>query len=289
MHKSSASRATLSDRRLFAVVAGRFKPECEIGQGAVCYVQLATDLKTGNHVALKRLKDEMLGRERPLAALANEAAALARVNHPGIPALIAASLEGPEPYLAEEYAAGLQFSLNGFLARPKSALIETFISICDALSSLHKAGMVHRDMKPSNLVLWKAQNAASIVDFGLALVPGMPDMAQGTDIPVGTPMYMAPEQTYRGAKVGRKADIYSVGVMLYSFASGHYPYLISDDSAEGMMALHRTAHAPMMHERSPWIPPRLSFVAAHALEKDPMRRFHDAQEMADALSGCLGC
>jgi serine/threonine-protein kinase len=275
------------DRNLFDVVGGRYKPLLEIGCGAVAIVHLAQDERTGLEVAVKRLRGDKLDNRNAHFTLETEARALSLVRHDGIPAIYGSNLGGPDPYIIEEYKDGLTFSLNNL--REARRVIALSIGICDILSALHSARIVHRDVKPSNLVLSFDKKTASLLDFNYSIVPGMQDFAMRVDIAVGTPMFMAPEQTYPKARIDRRADIYSLGMITYQFLSGWYPYTtLSDrDEKEEYFRVHRTVQAVPLHDRNPAIPRRLSYAVARALEKEPRRRYQDAEEFADALSGCL--
>lgn len=277
------------ERRLFDVIDGRFQPLQEIGCGAVCLVHLAKDKSTGHMVALKRLRWDMLENKNSRYTLQTENQALLLMQdagHPGIPRIISASL-GSDPYVAEQFMDGLPFALNN--VRDRRTAIMLSISVCGVLATLHKAGIVYRDLKPSNIVLKHDFKSISLTDFGYAILPGMEDFAMRVDIPVGTPMFMAPEQTYPKQRVDHRADIYALGVVLYVFLSGWYPYTFKEgeNERENCFQAHRSQEAVPLHMRNPTIPKRLSYVVASALAKEPEKRFQDAEEMADALSDCL--
>jgi len=275
------------DRRLFDVIKGRFEPLQELGTGAVMVVHLANDKETGDQVAIKRLRSNMLAKPDARYTMETEAKALSLANHPGIPKLIAQSMDSPDPYIAEDFKDGIAFNRNNMQKAPD--IVRAGVYVCGILSSLHKAGIVHRDVKPSNIILGFDRKSVSLIDYGLSIVPDMQDFAMRVDIPVGTYMFMAPEQTFPHARVDRRADIYSLGIILYSYLSGWYPYTTKPgkDSAEEYFKAHRFQSAPFMHERNPAINPRLSLAIARALEKDPPKRFQSAREFADALSECL--
>jgi len=274
-------------RNLFDTVGGRYEPLQELGSGAVFLAHLARDARTGNEVALKRLRSDMLGSRNARYTMETEAAALMLVRHPGIPRLLSSSLSIPDPYLVEEFKDGIRFTPQNL--RDSKTILRLLIYACDILSTLHDAGIVHRDLKPSNLVLGFDRRRLYVLDFGFSAVPGMQDYAQRVNIPVGTPMFMAPEQTYARARVDRRADIYSLGIISYAFLCGAHPYVINPkgNEQEEYFRAHRTQEAGLMHQHRPSVPERLSYAVARALSKDPARRYQDAEEFADALSGCL--
>ncbi|MCI0504356.1 serine/threonine protein kinase [Candidatus Micrarchaeota archaeon] len=294
MHKTVSSRRPLHkhteppERGLFETVNGRYRPLQELGCGAVFLVHLADDLRTGNTVAIKRLRGDMLANKNAHYAMETEARALSLARHPGVPVLYSSSPIGPDPYLAEEFKDGLPFALN-YVQDARTAVLLS-ISACGILSALHGAGIVHRDLKPGNLVLGCDRRSVSLIDYGFSIVPGMQDFAMRVDVPVGTPMFMAPEQTYPKVRVDFRADIYALGMVLYQFLSGWYPYTMDPDKDEGeeYFRAHRSEPAVPLHVRKPAIPRRLSYAVARALEKEPRRRYQDADEFADALSESLG-
>jgi serine/threonine protein kinase len=271
---------------LFAVVDKRYKPLQELGTGGVCRVDLATDLKTGEEVALKRPHPFLKETNNAAMTLWNEAVALSLITHPGIPDYVSHSEADGNPYVVMEHIGGPTFGLNK--VRDRFELLSVFISVCDILSALHELGIVHRDVKPSNILLRPLSRAPVLIDYGYSLVPGMPDYSKEMNTVVGTARYMAPEQTLPGGRVDKRADIYSVGILLYSYLSGQYPYVEpANGGPEAVMRLHRTATAPPMHEINPRVPPRLSRVVCQAMSREPARRFSSALELADALSDCL--
>jgi serine/threonine-protein kinase len=275
------------ERRLFDVINGRFEPLQELGTGAVMTVHLAEDKRTGDYVAIKRLRADMLGKPDARYTMETEAKAISLASHAGIPKPIVQSLDEPDPYIAEEFKEGLTFNRNNLRKPPE--ILRAGIYVCGILAALHRAGIVHRDVKPSNLILGFDKKSASLIDYGFSIVPAMQDFAMRVDIAVGTPMFMAPEQTYPRARVDRRADIYSLAVILYSHLSGYYPYDVRNikDMAEEYFQAHRSQEAAFMHVRNPSVYPRLSLVIARALQKEPGKRFQHAEEFADALSDCL--
>jgi serine/threonine-protein kinase len=242
-------------------------------------VDLARDLESNGLVAIKRLRDGFLGRPRPILTLRNEAAALTRTRHPGVPRLVAASFDIPDPYIVMEYVDGEKFSMKNLKCREN--VLKAGIDVCSILCSIHVAGIVHKDVKPSNIIL--KRSGVTLIDFGLARIQGMPDFASGGQGMVGTPIFMAPEQTYARAIVDRTADIYSLGMILYLFLSGHYPYVLGNADDAAMVNAHRFQKAMPINERVPSLPHLVCYAVMRALEKDPTERFQDAGVMKATL------
>jgi serine/threonine-protein kinase len=276
---------TVPSRNPFDVIGGRFKPIAELGSGGTCRVDLAEDRLRGGKVAIKRLNDRLMGKTNTPLLLAVEAAALASICHPGVPRFVAYSEEKPDPYVAMKFVEGVGFGIK--YLRDPSDVLQSCISVCDILSTLHQQGIVHRDMKPANILLKLTTREPVLLDFGFAIVPGMPDFAKFTEVPLGTPMYMAPEQTFARTTVDYRADIYALGVITYSLVSRNYPYLLPHSTPHEMMEAHRQQEAPPMHLKADWVPQKLSRVVAKAMNKDPAKRFASAEDFSDSLSDCL--
>jgi serine/threonine-protein kinase len=234
-------------------------------------------------VALKRLNEGCIHNPRALQTLRNEAAALSLADHPGVPKLIESSFERADPYIAMEVVKGKELAIDNPGTRRE--LLNTAIRICSILSSLHSAGIVHRDVKPAHIIVGGGK--VSLIDFGIASVPGMPDFASIAIEAVGTPDFMAPEQTYPKARVDHRADIYSLGIIVYSFISGYYPYVVEDGSRESCFEVRRTREAVPLRARSGSFPASLSRALQTALAREPKDRFDSAADMADAISDAL--
>jgi len=279
-HRHPAEKGS---RNTFALVAGRYKPQSELGVGGACRVDLAVDETTGRSIALKRLHEHLIRDPVALLLLEAEARALSILRGAGVPDLVGYSLNDIDPYIAMKHISG-----EGMAKRrlARSDAINIIMKVCATLSTVHNAGIVHRDVKAANILLLHDLQPV-LIDFNYSLVPGVPDAAKRLPRVVGTPSYIAPEQTFIGAKVDRRADIYSLGIVAYCTLSGHYPYSHpAAADAEELFRLHRVARAPLMSELNPAIPHQLSVAVARAMEKDPQRRYSRMSQFADALSGC---
>lgn len=277
------SQAMKAHPDLVATVGGRFRPGRILGNEGAFVVQLAADTSLRQKAALKRPKDP--ANPRSMASLAVEAAALSRLKHPGIPSLISFALEGDEPYLAMEYVSGIRYNLNNILDDREACVVRLTISACQALAEAHGQGIIHRDICPANLVMSHDRKMLSVLDFGVAYVPGQSDL--GADRHVGRPDFMAPEQTAPGTKIDGRADVFSLGVIAYMYLSGSTPYALGPSNDEGIMHAHRTMDPVPLSRAAPGIEPSLSYAVMRALARDPARRYQSAGEFADALSNCI--
>jgi serine/threonine protein kinase/ribosomal protein L40E len=252
---------------------GKLFPQFEIieclGRGGMGAVYKARQPKLDRYVALKILLPERHGGGQFAERFAREARALARLNHPAIVAVYDFGEAGGYPFLVMEYMDGL--SLRQLLQRGKITPEEALVivpKICEALHFAHQQGIVHRDIKPENILMDK-QGAVKIADFGIAkiLIPGAQNhsLTGGKDV-MGTPHYMAPEQVEQPKNVDHRADIFSLGVVLYEMLTGELPL--------GRFSL------PSSKVR---VDVRLDEVVLHALEKEPERRYQHVSEVKSDL------
>jgi serine/threonine protein kinase len=214
------------DQSLVGQTLGQYRITRTLGEGGMGVVYLAEDTRLGRTVALKALAPRFTGDESRRERLRREARAAAALTHPGIATVYALEEFGDHLYIASEYVPGE--TLREELQRgplPIARVIGTGLSIARALSAAHDRGVVHRDLKPEN-VIRSASGQVKILDFGLAFFKNAPQpMTHLTEdgVVLGTPAYMSPEQI-KGQPVDFRADLFSLGVMLYELASGVQPF-----------------------------------------------------------------
>lgn len=264
-----------------AVFANRFEVERLAGQGGMGAVYRAHDRHSGERVALKLLHgDGINDSERFLL----EAQLLAELRHPGIVSYIA---HGQAPdgqrFLALEWLDGE--TLGQRLARgplPISECVALLQQIADALAAAHQKGVIHRDLKPTNLFLIGGDCArVKLLDFGIArkLVPS--HAMTRTGMVIGTPEYMAPEQARGHRELTPAADLFSLGCVLYECLTGQPPF-VADHIAAVLVRILFEEPVPI-DERRPGIPRPLQVLLARLLRKEPSERFSDASELRDEL------
>lgn len=268
-----------------------------IGTGAMGAVYEATDAALGRRVALKVLRRAYADDAAAIARFEREARAASRVEHPGIVDVIAiGTLPDGRPYLVMSLLRGR--SLRAELRdRGPLAIAEAWAlvrQIALAVAAAHEVGVVHRDLKPDNVFVERADDApprARVLDFGLArLLPTTETPADGakltqTGVPMGTPRYMAPEQWW-GTDVGPAADQYALGVTLFELVTGRPPF-VSDKLVEiAQDHLHQVP--PQMSDFGVAVPAALEDVVARALAKKPEERFATLRDLIDAGDGALG-
>ena len=275
-----------SQERLTRALAARYAVERELGHGGMATVYLARDVKHGRHVAIKVLHPD-------LARAVGGARFLREIN-------IAAQLQSPHilPMLDSGEADGLLYyvmpyiegdSLRGRLARsgplPASEATRLLRDVVEGVAHAHRRGVVHRDIKPDNVML--AERHALLMDFGVA--KAMSDATSASDltsigISLGTPAYMAPEQAAADPAIDHRADIYSLGILAYEMLTGKPPFTGSPHQV--LTAQIGTAPENLLRVK-PDLPPALAQIVMKALEKDPSNRFQSADEMLQALESLV--
>ena len=272
----------LTDRSL---PGGRFQVEREVGRGGVGVVYRAFDLETKQWVALKLIAVEGVDTAEEDRFL-REGKLLKELDHPHIVKLVACGKLDEIPYVAMEWLDG-----EDLAARHRRAplglrdALEVARQIAVALDTAHRAGVIHRDVKPSNIFLLRQQNAserpfAKLVDFGVALENDV--RLTRTGIVVGTPAYMAPEQAKAEGVLDARADIYSLGASLFELVAGRPPHI--GPTAIATLARLVTTDAPRLSELVPEVPPRLDALLATMLATEPSKRPARALDVAEILA-----
>jgi serine/threonine protein kinase len=268
------------------VKLGRYEVVRELGKGAMGIVYLAKDPLIGRLVALKTIRatahaDDEETKEFQQRFI-REAQAAGILNHPSIVTVHDIGLDEPTntSFIAMEYVEGQ--NLKEVLAQgrplPFEQVGDIIAQVADALDFAHAKGIVHRDVKPANIILVDG-NRAKITDFGIAKITSGGNLTTTGQF-LGTPNYMAPEQI-KGAPVDGRTDIFSLGICLYECLTRRKPF--GGDSLTSIS--YKIVHEPFppLHEINPQIPEGYEDVVGHALEKDPGRRFQRGREMANAL------
>jgi len=261
----------------------RYRVVRQIGQGGMATVFLAEDLKHQRSVAIKVLNPEIaatIGRDRFL----REIEIAARLNHPHILPLHDSGAAGDQLYYVMPYIAGE--SLRALLEREKQLPVAEALrltrEIASALGYAHGEGLIHRDIKPENVLL--SNGIALVADFGLARFVDRPEGVRRTTVGnvLGTPLYMAPEQAMGSADVDARADLYSLGCVLYEMLAGQPPFHGSTFAT--LVYQHVSVVPAPVTDRRPDIPRGISAALARVLAKLPSDRFATAAGFVEALS-----
>jgi eukaryotic-like serine/threonine-protein kinase len=263
------------------VVDGRYRVVEKVGAGGAASVYRATDLRLRRDVALKVLHPGLVNDHELVERFRREAESAASLNHRHIVAIYARGECDDTHYIAMEYVAGR--SLKSVIAQEapldEGRAIDLTVQILRAAGAMHSRGIVHRDLKPHNAVVDPA-GGVKVIDFGIARA-GASDITEAGAI-CGSAHYLSPEQA-EGADVTAASDLYSVGVVLYEALVGRPPF--HGDAAVTVALKHITEPPVRPLALNPAVTPELDATVMRALEKDPMRRFADAAEFIDALTG----
>src|SRR4051794_13327159 len=261
------------------IVDGRYKAEKRLGSGGMAEVWCASDSVLGRRVALKLLGDRFAEDDEFRERFRREAQAAAGLAHPNIVGIFDRGEWDGTPYIAMELVDGrtLKDLVRERGPLPPEMAIALLIQVLRALGYAHRRGIVHRDVKPQNVIL-DNEGQAKVADFGIARA-GASEMTETGTI-VGTVQYLSPEQA-QGNPVSPRSDLYSAGIVLYELLTGRVPF---DAESPVSIALKQISERPVPPSQlRPGIPPALEAVVMRALEKDPARRFASADEFIAAL------
>ncbi|MGZ4430196.1 MAG: Stk1 family PASTA domain-containing Ser/Thr kinase [Gaiellales bacterium] len=262
---------------------GRYRLERRIGSGGMADVYLAQDETLHRRVAIKILADRYTQDEGFVERFRREATAAAGLNHPNIVSIYDRGQCDGTYYIAMEYLEGttLKDEINARAPLPEAEAVGYAQQALQALEFAHRRGVIHRDVKPHNMVLTD-EGALKVMDFGIARAANRSEMTEVGSI-VGTAQYLSPEQA-RGQTVGPQSDIYSLGVVLYEMLTGELPF--KGDSAVEIAMKQVNEKPPRPSSKNRLISPALEQTVMRALAKDPALRFHSAREMSDELERC---
>jgi serine/threonine-protein kinase len=266
---------------------GRYKVLKELGRGAMGVVYLGKDPTIQRFVAIKTMRldeiDDTNKLQEVKARFFREAESTGRLSHQNIVTIYDAGEEHDLGYIAMEVLEGKtlsQWSRKPNLM-PLDKLATTLATVAEAMDYAHQQGVVHRDIKPANIMLTKDQ-VVKVMDFGIAKMAS--SSKTQTDIVLGTPTYMSPEQI-AGKKVDGRSDIFSLGIVMFELLTGRPPFTADNVSAL-LFAIAHTPHTVPATLRS-GLPPTVQEVLDRALQKDPVQRYRRAGEFALELRSCV--
>jgi serine/threonine protein kinase/class 3 adenylate cyclase len=271
---------------------GRFRLTDKIGEGGMGVVYRAEDTINGSVVAIKVLNAALAANPRALRRFEKEARMLAFVRSPNVANLLEVNEDAGIHYLAMEFVAGR--TLSALLAErgklDESSALSMIADVCRALAEAHRRGVVHRDIKPDNILL--AEDPASgatvvkLTDFGLAR---QVEQSESLDLTrenvVGTPLYMAPEQGLGGGQIDARTDVYALGATLFHLLAGEPPFL--GESPAAVLRMHANDPLPSIQRLNPAISDGASRLIERAMSKQPTERFADANTMLAEIERLL--
>lgn len=264
------------DKYIGKTLDDRYEIKEIIGVGGMANVYKATDTREGRTVAVKILREEHLQDEEVLRRFRNESKAIAVLNHPNIIKVYDMSFTGGDQYIVMELVDGI--TLKEYIEQQKrlrwKEAVHFTVQILRALQHAHDKGIVHRDIKPQNIMLL-SDGTIKVADFGIARFSRASQQTV-TDKAIGSVHYISPEQA-KGEPTDQKSDLYSLGVMLYEMTTGTLPF---DAESPVTIALKQIQAQPKLpRELNPEIPEGLQDIIVRAMQKDPAKRYQTAAEM----------
>jgi len=268
------------------LLMGRYRLEERIGEGGMAAVYRALDLRTGHRVAVKFLRQELQANQEFLDRFRREATAASRMSHHNIVNLLDIGDNPSAPYLVFEFVDGK--TLKEIIAEhgklPQGTAVQIAIRILSALRHAHEAGVIHRDIKPQN-VLVDRQGYIKVSDFGIArMVDTNTQDGESRQSVMGSVHYFSPEQA-RGETATAVSDLYSVGCVLYEMLTGRMPF--EGETQVSLAMQHLQAEPRPVRELAPEVSAAVAAVVHKALAKDPAARYPSALLMAQALHDAL--
>ena len=256
----------------------RYKIEERLGMGGMSVVFKATDTEDGSTVAIKMLRDEIATDKAALKQFINESNVVAMLSHPNIVSIRDVSFTTKHKYLVMEYIEGI--SLRTYMDRRGALNLEEFFSFSEqilaALEHAHSRGVVHRDIKPQNILVLK-DGFVKVTDFGIAKVSEKNRRSETiSDNAIGTVYYISPEQA-EGKKIDTRSDLYSFGVMMYEMLTGELPF--DDDRPISVLMMQIKADPIPPRRKNKNIPRGIERLILTCMEKDPRRRYRTAKDL----------
>ncbi|NMO15838.1 protein kinase [Pyxidicoccus fallax] len=266
---------------------GSFRLMRRLGRGGMGTVYLGEHVSIGSRVAVKVLHEHLATYPELVQRFHAEARAVNLIGHENIVSIFDLNAAPPRPYLIMEYLDGAPLSAWVGTPLPSAAVMAVLAQVCDALQAAHARGIVHRDLKPDNVFLVRRGRGTpfvKVLDFGIAKLMDahMPQTHAG--IIVGTPEYMAPEQS-QGRRLDGRADLYALGVIAYQLVTGRLPF--EDEGLAGQLVAHQTRPPPPPRSVHPGVPPAVERVILRALAKSPEERYPSAAALRAALQAAV--
>jgi serine/threonine-protein kinase len=268
--------------RVGARFAGRYDIESELGVGGMGIVYKAYDRTLDDAVAIKVLRGEALAQDATLADRFKQEIRLARkITHKNVLRTHDFGEAEGMRYLSMEYVRGitLKHLLSQNRLLPTAAGLRIARQICSGLAAAHAAGVIHRDIKPQNILI-EPNGGVKIMDFGIARLSEDKGFT-ATGMVVGTPDYISPEQA-KGGALDLRTDVYSAGVVFYEIFSGVLPF--EGDSALGVVLKHINEEPPPIVSKNPGLDPKIARIVMRSIEKDPDKRYQSMAELSRDLS-----
>jgi len=263
------------------ILNNRYRLVAQQGSGGMAVIYKAIDLELGRTVAIKILRPSLTSDPAFLTRFRNEARAVANLNHPNIVTVYDVGNEGPTQYMVMEFVEGQDLKriikTEGIL--PVDRVLKLGIQICAGIGFAHRAGLVHADVKPQNILVTRG-DMVKVTDFGIA--QALSDTQPGEKVSVvwGSPHYFAPEQA-RGDRPTPASDVYSIGIVLFEMLTGRLPYVGANQ--QELALAHIRERVPTVSEFNPSVPQTLSDIVYKVMSKEPAARYRTADQLGHVL------
>lgn len=265
---------------------GAYRIERQLGKGGMATVYLARHQSLDRDVAIKMLHVAYKDDDTFIERFRREAQIVGKLDHPNIVPIYDFADAGLHPYLVMKYIEGE--TLKQYLRRNKditlTEVMRIMTAVADALDFAHKRGILHRDVKPSNIMI-SSDGQPYLTDFGLARIASLGESTLSRDMMLGTPQYISPEQAQGNRELDARTDIYSLAIVLYELVVGRVPF--TGDTPYAIIHNHIFTPLPPPREMNPTVPPEVETVLLKALAKDPNERFSSAGTMINAFQQAI--
>lgn len=264
-----------------ALLNGRYRLTAQQGAGGMAVIYKATDEALGRIVAVKVLRPSLTADDTFIARFKNEARSIANLQHPNIVTVHDVGSEGPTHYIVMEFVEGqdLKRVIRAYGALSVNRALDLAIQICAGLGYAHRAGIVHADVKPQNILLAEG-DIVKITDFGIAQALSDTQPAQRQSVVWGSPHYFAPEQA-QGEKPTAASDVYSIGIVMFEMLTGRLPYIGANQ--QELALAHIRERIPSVTEFNPAVPESLAKIIQKVMSKDPNARYSNADQLGNVL------
>lgn len=265
------------------VLNNRYVLKAQQGSGGMAVIYRAYDLALGRTVAIKILRPSLTNDPSFLTRFRNEAVAVANLSHPNIVTVHDVGNEGSTYYIVMEFVDGQDLKkiikTEGVLSVKRS--IELGIQICAGIGFAHRAGLVHADVKPQNILVTN-DNRVKVTDFGIAQALTDTQPMQRQEVVWGSPHYFAPEQA-RGEKPSPASDVYAIGIVLFEMLTGRLPY--TGATQQDLALAHLKDPVPLVTQFNPSVPENLAKIVYKVMSKEPTARYRMADQLGHVLQG----
>ncbi|RMG83572.1 MAG: serine/threonine protein kinase [Chloroflexi bacterium] len=264
-----------------ALLNNRYRLVAQQGSGGMAVIYKAIDQVLGRTVAIKILRPSLTGDNEFLERFRNEARSIANLAHPNIVTVHDVGNDGPTHYIVMEFVEGtdLKKIIRTHGSLPVERALNLAIQICSGIGFAHRAGIVHADIKPQNILV-TSDDTVKVTDFGIAQALSDTIPGQRADVVWGSPHYFAPEQA-RGERPTPASDVYAIGIVMFEMLTGRLPYVGA--SQQDLALAHIRERIPLVTEYNPNVPDELAQIIYKVMSKEPSARYRMADQLGHVL------